>query len=135
MVALAVAENLGWRWGALVVVASAGVGWTTLLKHLLGPTPLWESLGRAGESYPSGHTAYAMALGGWLAVLALWRGQRTLAATAIAVVVFMGPQRVIAETHLPSDVLAGYAVGASWLCVVLALGVPWALRGRRPARR
>jgi membrane-associated phospholipid phosphatase len=130
--ALAVAENLGARWGVLVVAASAVVVWSTLLKHALGPTPLWHELGRPGESYPSGHTAYATALGGFLLVLALWRGQRVLAVAAGAVIVIMGPQRVIAETHLPSDVIGGYAVGAAWLCVVLAVGVPWALRRRDP---
>jgi membrane-associated phospholipid phosphatase len=130
VIASAVAQNLGARWGVLVVAASAVAVWSSLLKHVLGPTPLWHELGRPGESYPSGHVAYATALGGFLLVLALWRGQRALAVAAGAVIVIMGPQRVIAETHLPSDVIGGYAVGAAWLCVVLAVGVPWALRRR-----
>jgi membrane-associated phospholipid phosphatase len=43
----------------------------------------------------------------------------------------MGPQRVIARTHLPSDVIAGYLAGLAWLSAVVAVGVPWAVRGDR----
>ena len=135
VVAGVVWENLGPRWALLAVAASGVVVLTATLKHVLGPTPLWASFDRGGLNYPSGHVAYVTALGGFIAVVALWRGQRTVAAAAIAVAVLMGPQRVISRTHLPSDVLAGYAVGIAWLSALLAIGVPWALRapGRRRA--
>jgi undecaprenyl-diphosphatase len=128
IIACCVWENLGVRWAALVVASSGVVVLTASLKHILGATPLWSSLDRGGLNYPSGHVAYVTALGGMVAILALWRGQRTIAATAVLVAVLMGPQRVIAKTHLPSDVIAGYAVGIAWLALVLAVGLPWAMR-------
>jgi undecaprenyl-diphosphatase len=120
-------ENLGRRWAVLVVAASGVVVLTASLKHVLGATPLWASLDRGGLNYPSGHVAYATSLAGFLALLAWWRGQRAATAALVLVVVLMGPQRVIARTHLPSDVIAGYAAGLAWLCLVVALSVPWAL--------
>jgi undecaprenyl-diphosphatase len=129
VVAAVVWENLGRRWTVLVVASSGVVVLTATLKHVLGATPLWQSLDRGGLNYPSGHVAYATSLGGFIALVAWWRGQRALAVSAILVAVVMGPQRVIARTHLPSDVIAGYAAGVAWLCLVVALGVPWALRG------
>jgi undecaprenyl-diphosphatase len=128
IVAAIVWENLGRRWALLVVAASGVVTLTASLKHLLGATPLWSSLERGGLNYPSGHVAYATSLGGFLALLAWWRGQRAATAALVLVAVLMGPQRVIARTHLPSDVIAGYAAGLAWLCLVVAIGIPWALR-------
>jgi undecaprenyl-diphosphatase len=124
-------ENLGRRWAVLVVAASGVVVLTASLKHVLGATPLWASLDRGGLNYPSGHVAYATSLAGFLALLAWWRGQRAATAALVLVVVLMGPQRVIARTHLPSDVIAGYLVGLAWLSAVVAVGAPWALRGDR----
>jgi undecaprenyl-diphosphatase len=124
-------ENLGRRWALLVVAASGVVVLTASLKHILGATPLWASLDRGGLNYPSGHVAYATSLAGFLALLAWSRGQRAATAALLVVVVLMGPQRVIARTHLPSDVIAGYLAGLAWLSAVVAVGVPWALRGDR----
>lgn len=124
-------ENLGGRWAVLVIASSGVVVLTSALKHILGATPLWSSLDRFGLNYPSGHVAYVTAFGGFLALLALWRGQRSLAVGAIGIATLMGPQRVIARTHLPSDVIAGYAAGIAWLCLVLAIGLPWAAGRRR----
>jgi undecaprenyl-diphosphatase len=124
-------ENLGRRWALLVVAASGVVVLTASLKHILGPTPLWASLDRGGLNYPSGHVAYATSLAGFLALLTWSRGQRAATAALLLVVVLMGPQRVIARTHLPSDVIAGYLAGLAWLSAVVAVGVPWALRGDR----
>jgi undecaprenyl-diphosphatase len=124
-------ENLGRRWALLVVAASGVVVLTASLKHILGATPLWASLDRGGLNYPSGHVAYATSLAGFLALLTWSRRQRAATAALLLVVVLMGPQRVIARTHLPSDVIAGYLAGLAWLSAVVAVGVPWALRADR----
>jgi undecaprenyl-diphosphatase len=126
-------ENLGSRWALLVAASSGVVVLTATLKQVLGASPLWADLGRHGLNYPSGHVAYVTSLGGCLVVIALWRGQRSLAAAAILVILAMGPQRVVARTHLPSDVLAGYAAGVAWLSLVLAIGLPWARRHAGPS--
>jgi undecaprenyl-diphosphatase len=125
-------ENLGPRWAVLVGASSGVVVLTATLKQVLGASPLWSELGRHGLNYPSGHVAYATSLGGCLALIGLWRGQRTLVAAALLVIVLMGPQRVVARTHLPSDVIAGYAAGIAWLSIVITIGLPWVRRHAGP---
>lgn len=84
-----------------------------------------EALGHSpGFSFPSGHSTNTMAAGLVLAIL-LWpllssRGRVVLTAVTGAVVLATGLDRVFLGAHFPSDVLAGYAlgaavVGASWL--------------------
>jgi membrane-associated phospholipid phosphatase len=63
---------------------------------------------------------------GILAWFALARGNRPLLAAMLLVILGMGPFRIVAGEHWPSDVLAGYALGIAWTTVVLVLGLPWA---------
>lgn len=119
---------LGARWALLVAAASGVVVLNAALKQLFGPTALWVTLRHGGHNFPSGHVAYATSLFGLVGVLALAHRARVIAAACLAVIVLMGCDRVIGQTHLPSDVIAGYAVGGAWLCALLALGVPWAAR-------
>jgi undecaprenyl-diphosphatase len=121
-------EAVGPRWALLVVASAAVVVLNATLKHLFGPSPVWVEHGFSGVGLPSGHVAYTTALLGFVAWLSLARGRRAPAAIALCVVALMGPARIVAGTHLPSDVVAGYAVGLAWLAGVLALGVRWAAR-------
>jgi membrane-associated phospholipid phosphatase len=115
------AENLGRRAAAVIVAAAGVVVLNALLKHLLGQTPLWEEYRDVGLNFPSGHVAYATAVFGAVAWLAVRERQRAIAATAVALIVLMGVDRVVSRAHLPSDVIAGYLVGGAWLCLVMAL--------------
>jgi undecaprenyl-diphosphatase len=126
--ALIAAENLGRRAAVTIVAASGVVVLNALLKHLFGPTPLWDAHHDVGLNFPSGHVAYATAVFGAVAWLAAGRRQRAIVATAISLILLMGVDRVVSRAHLPSDVIAGYLVGGAWLCLVLAC-VP-AIRGR-----
>ena len=67
--------------------------------------------GSAWQSFPSAHTATAVALSFVLAAF-YPRGRFLFAAFAAAV----GVQRVLGSAHYPSDVLAGAAIG--WFCAV-----------------
>lgn len=98
------------------------------------------------SSYPSGHTAAAVALYGGIAVLALWiygrRPATRLAAVLLACVpVFVGFSRLYRGMHYPSDVLAGALLGGAWLLIVTTTLLPRpagqhpALRRSRPASR
>jgi undecaprenyl-diphosphatase len=118
------AENVGRRAAALIVAAACVVVLNALLKHLFGPTPLWDERHDYGLNFPSGHVAYATAVFGAVAWLAWGRRQRAIAVTAVALIVLMGVDRVLSRAHLPSDVLAGYLVGGAWLFLVLALVDP-----------
>lgn len=97
-------------------------------------------LNLGSHSFPSGHTANALGLYGFLFYLALlagqaypkWRGW--LIAGQVACVLFVldvGPSRVIEGQHWPSDVLAGYLIGTLSLVVGITLYHALAVRERR----
>lgn len=97
-------------------------------------------------SFPSGHVIHAMAFFGILLFLT-YRTRRLAAPwlwlvrlVLVALIVLMGPSRVLEGEHWPSDVLEGLLLGAFWL----VLGIHaynWATRryprllGRGEARR
>jgi undecaprenyl-diphosphatase len=110
------------RAGLLVLLASAAPLFSSLLKLILGPVPL-DALAyspASAASFPSGHVAYATGLLGYIAVLTYRHKCYLCCGCALAVVVMMGPVRVLSGTHLPSDVLGGYAIGGGWLAIVLS---------------
>lgn len=82
----------------------------------------------AGHSFPSAHSATAVALYATLALLAAHRleGRARIAAlvAGTAVVAAIGLSRVLLGAHYPTDVLAGWLTGG-----VLVLG-SWALVAR-----
>jgi undecaprenyl-diphosphatase len=49
------------------------------------------------------------------------RHHRDTVAVAVALVVVVGISRVVLQAHYLSDVLAGYALGACWLVIGIAL--------------
>jgi len=87
-------------------------------------------LGLGGHSFPSGHTADALGLYGFLFYLCLvaqrthprWRPWLIAAQAAIVVyLVDVGVSRIMEQQHWPSDVLAGYLLGALTLTLGIAL--------------
>lgn len=115
---------VGWRGVAFVVIAGLGVFANMLLKVLSGPTPLliekWSDP-MPGLNYPSGHTVYGVVMFGSLAWMAWVRGRRDISAVLVALLVLMGPFRVIADAHFVSDVVAGYFAGVAWLLTAALL--------------
>ncbi|WP_426661174.1 phosphatase PAP2 family protein [Rhodanobacter aciditrophus] len=78
-----------------------------------------------GYSFPSGHVSMSMVFFGMLAYLLLRhlppRHHRDAVAAAVALVVVVGISRLVLQAHYLSDVLAGYALGACWLVIGVAL--------------
>jgi len=78
-----------------------------------------------GFSFPSGHAAGSMVFFGLLAYLLLRQlppqRHRDVVAAAVALVTILGLSRVVLQVHYLSDVLAGYALGACWLVIGIAL--------------
>jgi undecaprenyl-diphosphatase len=125
-----------WAWRRRGMPTRAAWAMTTLLvawglanvaKYVVQRTRpvIDDALGHSpGFSFPSGHSMNTMAAGLVLAIL-LWpllssRDRVILTTAAAAVVLATGLDRVFLGAHFPSDVLAGYAlgaavVGASWL--------------------
>lgn len=109
----------GRRPEALALVASAFLSEIVaqLLKHAIArarpPGALVEA---SGFSYPSGHASLSMAVYATLGFLAArWvRGAARIAVlvAAAVVVVAVGWSRVFLGAHYPSDVVAGWLVGA-----------------------
>ena len=121
--------HLGRRYSVLVLMAVSAVALNTILKAILGPTPLQQSLfvgGTAPANFPSGHVVYVTSLYGLVAWFALARGNRPTCAAMLLLILGMGPFRIVDGAHWPSDVLAGYALGLAWTITVLIIGLPWA---------
>ena len=73
-------------------------------------------------SYPSGHVARVVVLGGLLAAWLLWRrGRVAWVGMALAGVVagLVAVARIAAGVHWPTDVVGGVLVGTAWLLVAL----------------
>jgi len=126
-------DDLGPRYGALVLAAVSAVAINALLKATLGPTPLETSTPGtlASGNFPSGHVVYITSLCGLLGWFALARGHRATFAAMLLPILAMGPFRIIDGAHWPSDVLAGYALGLAWTIAVLVVGLPWAAGQRQ----
>jgi membrane-associated phospholipid phosphatase len=88
--------------------------------------------GAAGNSFPSAHSATAVALYATLALVVAHRCTGWVRATVLgaggAVVVAIGLSRIQLGAHYPIDVVAGWLTGAA---LVLAI---WALVGRLAVR-
>ncbi len=84
-----------------------------------------EAFGLAADfSFPSGHAAGAMMVFGalgWLAARVRPRARILVTSVAIALIGAIGLSRIALEVHHVSDVLAGFALGAAHLCVLIAM--------------
>jgi membrane protein DedA with SNARE-associated domain/membrane-associated phospholipid phosphatase len=87
-----------------------------------------------GHAFPSGHATQVVAAWGAIAlVMVSGRSARTAAFAWIAVAVvslLVGASRIYLGVHWWTDVIAGFALGATWLSIVWALGL-WIGRPRR----
>jgi membrane protein DedA with SNARE-associated domain/membrane-associated phospholipid phosphatase len=130
---------------ALLVTAAAGASLLVVLVKLLigrarpevggGMLVLVDSF-----SFPSAHSAQAVATYGALAYLAgqaapRW-GQRVAAwTTAALIALLVGFSRLYLGVHWLSDVLGGYALGAAWLAIVITATATYQrLRSQGPLR-
>jgi undecaprenyl-diphosphatase len=86
--------------------------------------------GIGATSYPSGHVVHVTAFYGFLLYLALreqrWHPRwipllRVVQAICGYFIVFIGISRLLEDDHWPSDVLAGYLLGAMMLAVAILL--------------
>lgn len=118
------------RWfvaGAWVVACAGGGLMNIALKNLFErsrPEYLHAFATAEGWSFPSGHSSGAFIVYGLLGYLAVLHTPKSFhipaAAIAMLLVVFVGSSRVILQVHYFSDVLGGFAFGASWVAAWIA---------------
>jgi undecaprenyl-diphosphatase len=118
-----------WRPLALLAAAVAGaVGLYHLVKALVGrprpPATIW--IGHySGASFPSGHATQSAAFYAMLAIVLgaglSYRRRAILWSAAALVVLIVGASRIYLGAHWLTDVLGGYALGASWVAIVVAV--------------
>ena len=113
------------RWreaGMLVLAAGGGVALSQALKALFGrarPDAALQLVDAINASFPSGHAMLSAVV--WLtlgALTARFVQRRRVKVFALAgaalVTVLVGISRVYLGVHWPSDVLAGWSLGAAW---------------------
>jgi len=118
-----------WRSLALLAAAVAGgIGLYDIVKPLVGrprpPAAIW--IGHyTGPAFPSGHATQSAAFYAMLAIVlgaGLSSRRRAIlwSAAALAVLI-VGASRIYLAAHWLTDVLAGYALGATWVAIVVAV--------------
>jgi membrane-associated phospholipid phosphatase len=127
------------RWQPLALLAAAvagAVGLYDIVKSLIGrprpPPAIW--IGHySGAAFPSGHAAQSVAFYAMLAiVLGAGRSPRVktvLWSVAALVVLVVGGSRIYLGAHWLTDVLGGYALGASWVATVVIVVLAASSRG------
>jgi undecaprenyl-diphosphatase len=131
--AVAMAAGLLWwrrmKNDAVLVVAAAlgGVALNEVMKlyfKRLRPDLPWAFVHEQSFSFPSGHSVLAIVMYGIIVYKTLDKLHSRWARTALMVAAFLmvvgiGVSRVYLGVHYPSDVAAGYFVGAVWLAAVI----------------
>ncbi|MFE3260193.1 phosphatase PAP2 family protein [Nocardia sp. NPDC059091] len=117
---------------ALGTAAFAGFGLMVVTVKLAVGRPRPPDAERAiavdGSSFPSGHAAgiaVVAVVSAWMLTRAYrWSRRTCLAvwAAAVVLVVAVGSSRVYLGVHYVSDIVAGWALGASWAGFVIAAG-------------
>jgi undecaprenyl-diphosphatase len=106
---------------SIAVTAVGSVALANLIKVVVDrPRPATLHLvAVASASFPSQHAAQAAAVLPALAlVLAYGRLRTALLVVAVSLAIAIGLSRIYLGVHYPTDVLAGWALGAAWLAVV-----------------
>ena len=124
------AVALAWRGyrrtGVWVVVVMTGASLTTYAMKVLlhRRRPVWPDpvTTLTSYSFPSGHATGIAAAAGVIVVLTFLlvrraTARRVLVGVALALALLVGLDRIFLGVHNPSDVVAGYAVGALWVLV------------------
>jgi membrane-associated phospholipid phosphatase len=117
-----------------VVVVVGALALTEVLKHLVLPRPQLVATAIDENSFPSGHTTTAFAVGIAAALAAPPRWRRTVAAGALLYGTAIGVATIAAGWHRPSDVAGALLVVTGWaaaVVLVVALFDPSAFAAER----
>ncbi len=127
------------RWHESWVILTVMVGEVTvfvavtLTVHRLRPAVVRLDKSPPTSSFPSGHTAAAMALYGGIAVLLICIYGKNWKTAVVAVLLFCLPiivalSRLYRGMHYPTDVLAGALGGGLWMALAISTLLPKEVR-------
>ena len=118
-------------------VFALGIGGAMVLNevfkvhfHRARPKVPWSIGDETTFSFPSGHSLFSLVLYGLIAYMILDRRSR-LARRFVAVLAAgmltlgIGVSRIYLGMHYPTDVLAGFITGGSWLAAVIFIDRRW----------
>ena len=140
IMAIVVGVTVAWvrrSWLPLLVAGfgAAGIGMINLtVKWLVSrsrPPVAIAVLGEDGYSFPSGHTIGTTAvwlLSAWMASRWVIRGHTSrdlLWIGALIMIIAVGISRVYLGVHFPSDVMAGWTLGAAWVVMIALVVSVW----------
>ena len=127
---------------ALIVLAASGGGILISqgLKQLFGrerPDAALRAVEAMNPSFPSGHAMLSAAVFLTLAVLSAHYVQRRrvkayIVGAGVTATLLVGVTRVYLGVHWPSDVLAGWALGAAWAMACWLIAWAWDRPWRSP---
>jgi undecaprenyl-diphosphatase len=116
----------------LAVCLVGGVILNELLKHLFerARPETFRIVEATGYSFPSGHAMVSLCFYGMIAFLIartipLWRWRMVVLSSAGLFILLIGISRIYLGVHYPSDVLAGYTAGGTWLAFSISLVMWW----------
>lgn len=137
LLGLYLASRRDWLWvGALVVCVPGAMLLNVAVKNVFQrPRPRFDNplVTLDSFSFPSGHTAAATALYGFVAVLWIarangWGLRLAIVPAALGMIVLVALSRMVLGAHYLSDVLAAFAQSSAWLAICLAVFASAALR-------
>jgi undecaprenyl-diphosphatase len=127
-------RHAAWVWLIATGGAALLVAMLKLHFHRIRPDLPWALVHEPSFSFPSGHSVFAVVVYGTLIYLGMrhlarvW--ERIVVVVAAGALIFgIGFSRIYLGAHYPSDVAAGYFVGAVWLVAVA--GSDWYVRHSR----
>lgn len=139
-----VIQRQGLKVVALIVALGGGLVLSETLKALFErtrPPDIYRTVETLNASFPSGHallsTVVYLTLGAMLARAAKGRRLKSyIMGVAIVIALIVGCSRVYLGLHWPSDVVAGWSMGAAWasVCWLAERSVRSRFVGQQPAQ-
>lgn len=91
--------------------------------HRIRPVPFFDYALPDSYSFPSGHAFGSFCFFGilaWMALLSVnsFRARVVISLSTISLILLIGLSRIYLGVHFPSDVLAGFVAGGSWVGIV-----------------
>ena len=102
------------------IIGSICIAW--MLKYVVSrprPPEMYFLVQTYGDSFPSGHSLYAAALGCLTIYVSLQHSKHKLICLFASIwILLMGISRVYAGAHFPSDVLSGWSISFIWITLL-----------------